>query len=157
MPAPAGTLSEKCLPSKSTLRSPSWLCPSGHPLSQAVRNEVQEKSEGEEQCTDSEDRLIFQRSVRCVAQADLDNVSRHRFNRNAGVESELGLLSRGNGNDHGLAERPRDTQNDGSADSRKCGRQNHLKRCGQLRCTQSIRSLSKIRWNRINRVFTQRR
>ena len=61
--------------------------------------------------------------MRQVAKRHLDDVGRDRGRGLARVEGQVGLLAGGNRDDHGLAHRTRDSQDERRSDTGDCGGQ----------------------------------
>src|SRR3990167_1881190 len=76
-------------------------------------DDVQSKGEDEKRRPADKDRLILQRPVRRVPKTDLNNIRRDRLDGNQRIQGKFRLLTGGNGDNHGLPDRPRNGQNDG--------------------------------------------
>ena len=97
-------------------------------LTQPVREQVEREGADEEQHADGKDGAVLDRPARRIAEADLDDVGGHGFDRHTRIERQPRLLSGRNGDDHGLADGARYGEDTGRRYARKRSRQNHSQR-----------------------------
>src|SRR5688572_15982069 len=102
--------------SRSSVRPP-------EPPREPLAGEVDEEGDAKERRPDREDRLVFDRAGRRVAEADLNDVRGHRLDRHARIEREAWLLAGCDRDDHRLADGARDREHDGRGDAGQRGRQ----------------------------------
>ena len=81
-----------------------------------------------------EDRLISDAAMRQITQRDLNDVGGDRGRRFHRVQSQVGLLARGNRHHHRFTDSAGDSEDEGRRDSRNCGRQHDLDRSLEFGC-----------------------
>ena len=122
-----------------------------------VADQIQHERHHKEQHADREDRPVFKRAGRRVAEADLDDVRGHGFDRHQRVGGQPRLLPGSNGHDHGLADGARHGEDERRRNARKRRRHHDPQRRLHARRAERKCAFAQTVRHRMQRILGQRR